>query len=103
MSISYVDLSQDANYRVEVELSGVPYTLVFRWFDKKGFWSMSIYSEDGAPLVLGARLVFGYDLLYAYNVEGMPTGSLYLLHPDASNREEPNYEYVERYLLVYVE
>jgi len=68
--------SEEASYDQTVQLEGVNYVLRLNWNSTYSYWAMSIYNEQGEPLLLGVRLIIGVELLVRYRLSNLPPGSL---------------------------
>ena len=74
-----------SSYSQRVTLDGSTYNLEFNWNGRAGAWYMSIYAEDGAPLLLSRKLSTNCPLLKKYRfVDGLPPGELMATDPSNS-------------------
>ena len=60
----------------QINLSGTPYSMLFNWNSRTDRWSVSIFLVDGTPLLTGATLVAGLDLLLTVSSDDRPGGML---------------------------
>lgn len=50
-------------YTETVELLGVKYELEFKFSERMGRWTLNVAAPDGTPMVTGAVVLLGVDLL----------------------------------------
>ena len=63
----------------QVLLDGLHYIFEYYWNSTGSYWSMSLLSRVGEPLVQGIKLVFGTDLVSRYAVPNAPPGRFVLI------------------------
>lgn len=92
--------SEDPYTLQSTTLEGVSYQLVFDWNSRKDRWSFSIYNEDNTPVLLGASLTVGPDLLSVlpWTQSNVPPGFLYVAGVD-----DPTLATIGDVSLIYVE
>lgn len=66
-------------FRETVPIDGVLYVLEFQYNTRADFWTMAVYSKDGAPLLTGIKVVIDYELVQRYGSRGLPFGNLYAI------------------------
>ena len=74
-----VPLFSNAHFTQIVVIDSVQYQLAFNWNGRGGFWSMDIADGAGTLLIAGLRLVMWYPLTLQYNIDGLPTGTFFLI------------------------
>lgn len=70
---------QTTDQTLTVELEGNPYRMRILWNERFGYWSLSLYTVAGEPLVEGIKMVTNYDLTSRFKDERMPYGALYFV------------------------
>lgn len=66
-----------AHYAQTTTLDGRTYRLEFDWIQRWQRWTLSLYTSGGEPLLLGAPLLSGNDLLAPHRWDDrLPPGSL---------------------------
>ena len=73
-----MDTSSDAVVGGRWELDGVQYVIRRAWNEREASWVVSLYTEDLAPIVVGAFARTGVDLLDNCAAAGRPPGRLIL-------------------------
>ncbi len=61
---------------------GTQYRLRLCWNDRGGFWTLSVRTAAGVPLVEGVKVVPNYALLKPYHQPGIPPGELMVVAID---------------------
>ena len=74
------------DFQYEISMDREVYILRQRWNDLAKAWALDIFSRARTPIVLGARLVAGADVLVGINVAAAPRGGLVVVG------EEPAYD-----------
>lgn len=92
-----IPLSQYPRYSFAITLFGTAYNFNFYWVDNGGFWCFDLLDSNSTVLVSGIKMVFGYDMLEQYPINGR----LFLFGDESELR--PSYERIEEYELVYYE
>lgn len=69
---------------VLVTLEGNQYKLRLLWNDVGEFWTLSVRSETGTPLIEGIRAVPNFPLLQPYHKPNVPPGELMVITSDDS-------------------
>lgn len=67
---------QDSQYRQEIELNGTIFVLIMSWNVLKEFWTLSLFTRDLMPIVLGIKVVNQFNLTEQLVQEGMPSGDI---------------------------
>lgn len=62
-----------------IKLSGKLYKLRSRWNTVHEFWTLDIYDSNGAPLLLGQKVLFNTDILARYTNTLLPTGKIFVI------------------------
>ena len=65
-----------------VTLSGVQYVMTFTWRSRLQAWYVDISDVTGSPLVLGTHVTPLWSPWVDLQVEGMPTGTVFVVGPD---------------------
>lgn len=79
MSVILPVSSQVAS-RQQIVLDDVPYYLLLTWNERAGAWVLGLEDRDGAPVILGRRVVLQLNLLSGYaHLPGIPTGGIFAL------------------------
>ena len=76
------------DYTQTTQLDGVSYRLRMLYNDRRGVWTLSMYLEDGTPLIEGQSCVMFVDLLRRCIVQGRPSGAL-IVSTFTANNETP--------------
>lgn len=70
----------NAASRQQIILDDVPYGLLLTWNERTAGWSLGLEDRDGAPVILGRRIVLQLDILSGYrHLPGIPTGGIFAL------------------------
>lgn len=75
------------SYTQRTTLDGREYVLGFDWNARDLSWYFSISDEDGAPILVGRKIVLDYPLLDRLVDDRAPPGAIVAL--DLSGRNEP--------------
>lgn len=86
MGIRRIPTEPYPNTTQQCDLDGVTYSLRFRWSARGACWHMDIRTLDDEPVLLSARLVTSYPLLWRSLNPHRPPGDLMLL--DMTGRDE---------------
>lgn len=80
-------------------LEGRSYKFTFDWNSRSDRWVMDIDTEDGDPVIHGAVLVIGIDLLRTVpsTLDTSPPGQLFLAGTD-----DPTFDTISSVSLIYV-
>ena len=76
-----------ASFEQVITLTDSIYKLVCTWNVRASFWSVSLYTADDKPLVVGKKLTIGLDVLASIYDEDKPKGLL-LVVPVANDAQE---------------
>ena len=74
-------------YREQVRLDGVLFTLLFKFNGREGSWYVDVLDSTEAPIRLGVKLVTGIPLLRLVATEGRPAGDLFAVDPTGADQE----------------
>jgi len=92
MTIQKIPLfPQTSDQTLTVELDGNPYGVRVTWNERFGYWSLSLYTVAGDPLVEGIKMVTNYDLTSRFKDERMPYGALYFVR-EKGPYKRPGYD-----------
>lgn len=97
-------LYSDPFYSYTISLEDNTYSMEFVLNERAGMWYMSMFTEDGEPIVRGIALVPNYPLLADYVIPELTGFFLLLPIPSITTekyKEEPEYlsqYYTLRYL-----
>ncbi len=87
---------------LSVSLDGVLYELGLHWNERAQSWSLDLFTIDGAPLLLGVRLVPAWNLLWRGTDTRLPPGSLVLHDRTGANAAPGPDDLGVRHTLLYV-
>ena len=65
-----------ASFEQVITLSNATYNLVCSWNGRGLFWSVSLYTSDDKPLVVGKQLTIGLNILANIYDEDKPKGAI---------------------------
>jgi len=98
-SYDYVALPlyADSFYAYSVSLEGITYSIEILYNERNKLWHMSLFTEDGGPIVQGVAMVPQYPILQNYKIENLsgffwltPVPSLtsekYITEPESLNQ-----------------
>jgi hypothetical protein len=85
------------------DLDGTSYSMRFRWSARASCWHMDMWTLDGVPVVLSARLVTGWPLLRRVVRENRPAGELIVFDLTGPGEEPTLEEFGSRFQLFYVD
>lgn len=74
-------------------LDGVPFTLRFRLNQRSNRYFMSIYTENGVPIILDKKVVIGRDLLRSIVDPESPAGAIFV--SDQITKHDPSFGNLE--------
>lgn len=91
-------------YSYTVELDGVTVRYDLVWRTRSQGWYLSMYTDAGEALLLGARLSLWTPVLWRHQLKGAPPGQILLVAADGSDVEPTDYDTLGSvHLLVYLE
>lgn len=91
------------NTTMQSDLDGTTYSFRFRWSERASCWHMDMWTLDGVPVVLSARLVTGFPLLRRVVRELRPPGELIVLDLTGPGEEPTLEEFGSRFALFYLD
>ncbi len=63
-----------------ITLEDIPYGLLLSWNERAQGWTLGLEDRDGAPILLGRRIVLQLDILSGYHhLPGVPAGGIFAL------------------------
>ena len=71
-----IPFKEPAQWREQIELSGVIYILRFKWNALNQFWSMDVLNGNDEPIVYGVKIVVNWNLLEQYAMTDKPEGDI---------------------------
>jgi len=71
-----IPFKEAAQWREQIELSGITYTLRFKWNAMNEFWSMDVLSGNDEPVIYGVKVVVNWNLLEQYAMTDKPAGDI---------------------------
>jgi len=74
---------------LQIDLSGTIYQLTFYWSTRSASWMFNLADIDGNPLLMGAPVVTGINLLKQYAHLGIP-GAL-IVQTDHDPKQVPTF------------
>jgi hypothetical protein len=86
-----------------LELQRVVYAFRFVFNSRDERWYMSMFLEDGTPLIEGTPLTTGMDLLGRFRTEQWPPGSFVVLDTTGRNLEPRRDAFLGSHILLYRE
>jgi len=92
--------ASEAHSRQTTALSGVDYIIKFDWSSRIGAWTFDLLLADGTPLLQGAVLVPGWDVMRTLATLGRPPGILAVVTTDG---EPPTLDGLESAQLIYLD
>lgn len=95
--------SDSPAYFFQIALEKVFYNFDFNWNERGNYWVMSIADQSQNPLISGIKLVSGIDLLEKYKIEGLPTGSFFILDTTGKNTDPNKDNFAVTHFLIYRE
>lgn len=109
-SYDYVDLPlyADSFYSYSVSLENVSYTIEILYNERQKLWHMSLFTEDGDPIIQGIALVPQYPILQGYLIDGLTgffwltpipslTSEKYITEPESLNQYY-TFKYITNFL-----
>lgn len=84
-------------------LDGVAYELTFLWNERQGAWFLSIADAEGAPILMGARILVDHPLLGSLRDARRPPGELVALDMSDQQRDPGIDDFGTRVMLVYLD
>lgn len=79
-------LYSDSFYSYTVSLDSTSYSVEILYNERQKLWHMSLFTEDGDPIILGIAMVPKYPLLQGYNIQGL--SGMFWLYPIPSLTDE---------------
>ena len=80
MNLFLIPLTPDtSDQRISTELDGNPYIIRVLWNERFGYFSLSLYTIAGDPILENIKMVTNYDLTSRFKDERMPAGPLYFV------------------------
>lgn len=71
-----IPFREPAQWREQIELEGITYTLRFKWNAMNQFWSMDVLNGNDDPIVFGVKIVTNWNLLEQYSMDDKPKGDI---------------------------
>lgn len=85
MSVSIPLFSDLIHYKQEIELNLSLYVFDILWNRRSSSWTISIFSADNEPIIIGLVAVLNYDLLHQFKANPLiPRGSLFCIDTTGS-------------------
>ena len=79
-------LAETTDQLVHVEFDGNPYILRVLWNERFGYFSLSIYTADGEPVLLNVKMVKDYPLIGRYKNTRLPFDEFYFVQEKGAPR-----------------
>lgn len=97
MAIKYVDipLYDSYFYDMSITLEGISYVLEFTYNSEARLYTLSLYSDEREPIVLGEALVPNYPMFADYAIQGM-TGFFVMIPLETVVDTEPYKRYPDK-------
>jgi hypothetical protein len=96
-------LASTSDQDVSIEVDGNPYILRVLWNERFGYFALSVYAADNAPILLNIKLVKNYPVTERFRDLRLPFGDFYLVQ-DKGNAERPAYDDLgSNFSLYYIE
>lgn len=86
MTFEIIPWQNSADFTQTVTLSEKLYGIRGRWNSQHEFWTLDLYDNNGAELLLGQKLVLNTDILARYNNPLLPPGKIFVI--DAGNQAQ---------------
>lgn len=77
-----------ASHMQSTTLGGTFYRVRQTWSERLGAWYVDLYTEAGAPLILGRRMSAGWVPWSLPVVDGLPTGQTLIRGVDGYGRDD---------------
>jgi len=75
---------------IKLELGGSPYEIRVLWNERFEYFSFSIFSSDGAPILLNIKMVKNYPITKRFKNTLLPIGDFYFIQENG-NSISPGY------------
>lgn len=75
---------------VGIELDGNPYNLRVLWNERFGYFSLSIYTADGEPVLVNIKMVKNYPLIGRFKNQLLPLDEFYFVQ-EKGTPKRPEY------------
>jgi len=80
------------SFSQDISLDGTTYRMKIVWNTRGEFWTLSLFTLQDVPILLGIKLVLDSDLLVPYKtVQGIPPGDMIVFDP-TNNRSRISFE-----------
>lgn len=93
--------SEDKNYFVGCELSGVLYRFRVLWNERGQFWTIGIFDSSDNPIVQGVKIVSDYPLFARFSNPLLPPGQIYCINTSDDKTEPNDSNLGTQFLIVY--
>jgi hypothetical protein len=91
MALTQISTSQTIPYYSEiVELDGENFILTFKWNVREEAWYFSIYQEDETPVLVGVKLVTGWNPIRRLSGSDRPLG-IFFTYDTTETDTEPSF------------
>ena len=105
MTVTTLPLFADPVYTYSASLENKPFNFRFAWNERSLAWHMDLAAEDGAPVLLGLKLVPDFAMVFDYALQAAGLTGFFVL--TASNEKQAALpmtqpqELAERFILQY--
>lgn len=95
--------STNMSFKLRTDLEDTTYVFELYWNDRLSKWHINIMDADENPLLMGAPLNINMDILYRFQIPGLPPGRLMLYDASEGNVEATRTSLGDDALLLYEE
>ena len=95
--------SNDASFKIRTILEEIELVLMIRWNSRFQRWILDILDSGETALVLGIPMHINLELIFRFEVPGLPPGLLLLLDKTGGNVEAGRFDLGDRVALIYEE
>jgi len=99
-------IPDNPNWTFDIQLGEGIYTLRGLWNDRLSRWTLSIFTNDGEPIVVGDPINLNFPLFYGSQDARLPNGRLVVVSPSGRENEDPGRDAFSEtggYRMVFVE
>ena len=93
-------LSQTTDQFLNIELDLNPYILRVLWNERGQFFTLSIYTAEEVPILIGIKMVKNYSLIKRFKNTLLPPGDFYFIQENGK-ADRPLYDDLEKNFNLY--
>lgn len=90
-------------YRFTVTLTGVVYTLTFRYNTRMDRWALDVADASNNALLVGVPLLIERDLIGRFVISGLPPGTLFAADFTNQDTQPTRFSFGTDHGLIYVD